>query len=183
MTEAALAQAPATPLAPRPPAAAAPRPPTPPPRLVAAARDRLAARVTQRRPDLERRARGRPVRRPRPRLDGDLRRGLRELAGWAAALDAAGRLGETERLILQIGFGEYLAQLAGGIPMSQVEIVRPRDARPRTRALAAFRTPAVAALIADGNSDAARARLVALMRRRPAAAPASAPPASTTTTR
>ena len=32
-----------------------------------------------------------------------------------------------ERLILQIGFGEYLAQLAGGIPMSQGEIARPAD--------------------------------------------------------
>ena len=40
---------------------------------------------------------------------------------------AAGRLGETERLILRIGFGEYLGQIAGGIPMSQVEIVRPAD--------------------------------------------------------
>ena len=50
---------------------------------------------------------------------------LRELAAWAARLDAAGRLGEIERLILQIGAGEYLAQLAGGIPMSQVEIARP----------------------------------------------------------
>ena len=52
---------------------------------------------------------------------------LRELAAWARALDAAGRLGEIERLILQIGTGEYLAQLAGGIPMSQNEIVRPHD--------------------------------------------------------
>ncbi|NJM93220.1 MAG: acyl-CoA/acyl-ACP dehydrogenase, partial [Rhodospirillaceae bacterium] len=32
-----------------------------------------------------------------------------------------------ERLILQLGFGEYLAQIIGGIPMSQGEIVRPSD--------------------------------------------------------
>jgi (2S)-methylsuccinyl-CoA dehydrogenase len=88
---------------------------------------------------------------------------LRELATWAAALDAAGRLGETERLVLQIGCGEYLAQLAGGIPMSQSEIARPHDLGLDTATLAAFRTPAVETLIAHGNTDAARARLVALM--------------------
>ena len=67
-------------------------------------------------------------------------RALRELAAWAARLDAAGRLGEMERLILQIGFGEYLAQLAGGIPMSQREIVRPHDLGLGAAELAAFRT-------------------------------------------
>ena len=47
--------------------------------------------------------------------------------------------------------------------MSQVEIARPADVGLGAEALAAFRTPAVATLIAGGNSDAARARLVALM--------------------
>ena len=88
---------------------------------------------------------------------------LRELVAWAGALDAAGGFGETERLILQIGFGEYLAQLAGGIPMSQLEIVRPHDVGLGAEALAAFRTPEVSRLIVEGNTDAARARLVALM--------------------
>ena len=127
--------------------------------LVAAARARLAARVVQRRPPLRRRARGGPVRRPRPRLDGDLRRAPSASSPpGPPACEAAGRLGETERLILQIGAGEYLAQLAGGIPMSQVEIARPDPSD-----LAAFRTPAVQTLIAHGNTDAARARLVELM--------------------
>jgi (2S)-methylsuccinyl-CoA dehydrogenase len=88
---------------------------------------------------------------------------LRRLAAWARALEADGRLGETERLILQIGTGEYLAQLAGGIPMSQNEIARPHDLDLGEPELAAFRTPEVAALVAGGNTDAARARLVALM--------------------
>ena len=86
---------------------------------------------------------------------------LKEMAGWARRLEAAGAFGEIEALILQIAFGEYLAQLAGGIPMSQVEIVRPADVG--RRAPRRWRTPAVEALIAGGNSDAARARLVALM--------------------
>ena len=89
--------------------------------------------------------------------------GLRQMSAWAQALDAQGRFGEIERLILQIACGEYLAQLAGGIPMSQTEIVRPGDLGLPAPALAAFRTPEVETLIAHGNTDAARARLVALM--------------------
>jgi (2S)-methylsuccinyl-CoA dehydrogenase len=46
---------------------------------------------------------------------------------WAQRLEACGRLGELERLILVAAFGEYLAQLQGGIPMSQGEWVRPGD--------------------------------------------------------
>ena len=35
--------------------------------------------------------------------------------------------GEVEALILEIAYGEYLAQLAGGIPMAQGEFARPQD--------------------------------------------------------
>jgi (2S)-methylsuccinyl-CoA dehydrogenase len=52
---------------------------------------------------------------------------LRATLDWVGKLDEAGKLGERERLILQLGFGEYLAQIVGGIPMSQGEIVRPSD--------------------------------------------------------
>ena len=52
---------------------------------------------------------------------------LRQLQAWAGRLDAAGRFGEGEALILAVGFGEYLAQIGGGIAMSQGEIVRPAD--------------------------------------------------------
>jgi (2S)-methylsuccinyl-CoA dehydrogenase len=52
---------------------------------------------------------------------------LRATLDWASKLDATGALGERERLILQLGFGEYTAQIVGGIPMSQGEIVRPSD--------------------------------------------------------
>jgi (2S)-methylsuccinyl-CoA dehydrogenase len=52
---------------------------------------------------------------------------LRQLRGWAVRLDEAGELGEPQRLILAVGFGEYLAQLAGGIAMGQGEIARPHD--------------------------------------------------------
>ena len=52
---------------------------------------------------------------------------LRQIRQWASRLDGAGEFGEAEALILRIAFGEYLAQLAGGIAMSQAEIVRPHD--------------------------------------------------------
>ena len=55
---------------------------------------------------------------------------LRQIRRWASRLDGAGEFGEAEALILRIAFGEYLAQLAGGIAMSQSEIVRPLRSRP-----------------------------------------------------
>src|SRR6188474_3834204 len=48
---------------------------------------------------------------------------LRQMLGWAKRLEAEQRLTEFERLLLTGAFGEYLAQIAGGIPMSQGETV------------------------------------------------------------
>ena len=89
---------------------------------------------------------------------------LRQMAGWAERLTAAGKFGEMEGLILQIGFGEYLGQLAGGIPMSQGEILRPHDIGLDDEALAPLEAPAVRKLMREANTDAARRRLVQLMR-------------------
>src|ERR1700731_4060317 len=50
---------------------------------------------------------------------------LRQLREWARRLDDAGELGAAEALILEFGFGEYLAQLAGGIGMAPGETVGP----------------------------------------------------------
>jgi len=88
---------------------------------------------------------------------------LRELLGWAERLQADGQLRELESLILQAGFGEYLSQMAGGLAMSQVEVVRPQDLGLDQSALNLFRTPAVEQLMADGNSAAVRARIAALV--------------------
>ena len=85
--------------------------------------------------------------------------GLRQLQAWADRLAARGAFGPMETLILQIGFGEYLSQIAGGIPMSQLEIARLAD-------LGLTWTPgdAAARLIAGGNTQESRAALVACMR-------------------
>ena len=84
--------------------------------------------------------------------------GLRQLRAWAGRVSDTGQFGQMEALILQIGFGEYLAQIAGGIPMSQLEAARLSD-------MEVSWTPSDAAtrLIAQGNTAAARAALVALM--------------------
>jgi len=88
---------------------------------------------------------------------------LRQLAAYADRLDAEGRFGEIERLVCRIGFGEYLSQIAGGIPMSQGEFVRPPDlGLPHERVAALIGQPGVAELI-DGNTAAARARLIELL--------------------
>src|SRR5262245_51101663 len=50
---------------------------------------------------------------------------LRQLASYADRLHAEDLLGETEQLLIEIGLGEYLAEILGGIPMSQGEMVRP----------------------------------------------------------
>jgi (2S)-methylsuccinyl-CoA dehydrogenase len=83
---------------------------------------------------------------------------LRQMQAWAEALNANGKFGEMETLIHQIAFGEYLAQLFGGIPMSQGEIIRLSDIW-----TAAAPNAASAHLIAQGNTSAARLRLAQLM--------------------
>jgi (2S)-methylsuccinyl-CoA dehydrogenase len=88
---------------------------------------------------------------------------LRQMHGWAGRLLAAGRLGEREALILTLAFGEYLARIQGGIPMSQSEYVRPRDLAIPAGALHAFSTPAVRRLIEEAADPGRRARLAALI--------------------
>jgi (2S)-methylsuccinyl-CoA dehydrogenase len=89
---------------------------------------------------------------------------LRQLAAYAERLAATGNLGEIEELLVRIGAGEYLAQIFGGIAMSQGEIVRLADLGLSPAATAARVTPAVEQLIAFGNTAPRRARLVELIR-------------------
>src|SRR5262245_39088957 len=88
---------------------------------------------------------------------------VRQLAAYAERLHANGALGETEELLVQIGIGEYLAQIAGGIPMSQGEIVRPADVGLSPAAVAARLAGPLESLTSVGNVER-RARLIELMR-------------------
>ena len=84
---------------------------------------------------------------------------LRELASFAARLEAEGKLGETEQLTLQIAAGEYLNHVAGGIPMNQSEFIRLTELglpRSETAGLQDL------VLFDRGNTAEARRRLVSL---------------------
>ena len=94
---------------------------------------------------------------------------VRQLAAYAERMSKAGNLGETEDLLVRIGLGEYLAQVFGGIPMSQGEVVRLTDLGVTSAQVAARMTPVVEGLLVSGNSAERRARLIALMRTRYAA--------------
>ena len=99
---------------------------------------------------------------------------LRQMHAWADRLDAAGGFGELERLILQIAFGECLHHVAGGIPMNQGETVRLQGMGLGWDALSGFHCPEVQTLMGAGNTQAARTRLVELMREREGEATAGA---------
>ena len=86
--------------------------------------------------------------------------GLREMLGWARRLEDSDALTELDRLVLQAAFGEYLAQLAGGIAVSQGEVVRPADLGIDG---AALRVPAVERVAAEGNSNAVRMEIAAML--------------------
>jgi len=85
---------------------------------------------------------------------------IKQMGAWADRLAESGAFAEMESLILQIGCGEYLAQILGGIPMNQGEILRPTDIGLTPADLA----PLAADPMLAGNAPAARARLVELMR-------------------
>lgn len=89
---------------------------------------------------------------------------LRQMQKWAETLSNAGKFGETEQLIHQIAFGEYLWQIYGGIPMSQGEILRLQDIGLTQEEMRGLMDPAVMSLTMNGNTQGARLRLVELMR-------------------
>lgn len=82
---------------------------------------------------------------------------------WAEQLDAEGALAPIDALVLRVGFGEYLAQLAYALPMSQNELVRPIDLGVADAARALAADAAVEWFLAEGNNAATRAALMALI--------------------
>ena len=86
---------------------------------------------------------------------------LRRMALWADMLRERDAFGAVERDVLAVAFGEYLDQIAGGLPMSQGELLRPRDMGVDADALG---TRAAATLRAGGNTAERRARIAAALR-------------------
>jgi (2S)-methylsuccinyl-CoA dehydrogenase len=89
---------------------------------------------------------------------------VRQLAAYAERMHAGGTLGEIEELLVRLGIGEYLAQIQGGIPMSQGEMVRPADLGLAAEVVAARLAGPLQAFAQDHVGH--RARLVELMRER-----------------
>ncbi|MDQ0315169.1 acyl-CoA dehydrogenase family protein [Amorphus orientalis] len=87
---------------------------------------------------------------------------LRQLADYAARLSTEGRLTSVESLIVRIGFGEYLAQIFGGIAMNQGEIVRLPDLGVDDNA-GSVQSGAVHWFLAQGNTRETRAALAELL--------------------
>jgi (2S)-methylsuccinyl-CoA dehydrogenase len=85
---------------------------------------------------------------------------IKQLASYTSRMTEAGRFGETEDLLVRIGAGEYLAQIFGGIPMSQGEMLRLASLGLPESKIAPRMTPAIKTLIAGNNSET-RAELAA----------------------
>jgi (2S)-methylsuccinyl-CoA dehydrogenase len=92
---------------------------------------------------------------------------LRQMLRWAERLNERKAFGEIEALVLEIGCGEYLWQLACGIPMSQGEMTRPQDLGIGEAHGGAYWTPAVRALAGRGHNAAAMKRLAELIAAHP----------------
>ena len=80
---------------------------------------------------------------------------------WAVRAQGAGRFGLAEELALRIGFGEYCAQIAAGLPMSAHEVVRPSAFGLDSEARAFATHPATARLLAEGNTPETRTAFAA----------------------
>ncbi len=94
---------------------------------------------------------------------------LRQMLNWARRVEAEGRFGEIDLLLLNGAFSEYLAQIAGGIPMSQGEMVRLHQMGVPGADVQRFNSGAVTELIETGFDDVRKARLAALIAEHPGA--------------
>ena len=88
---------------------------------------------------------------------------LHQMQAWAEKLSADGRFGETEQLLHQIAFGEYLNQIAGGIQMNQGEVLRLHDLGLHEEDMATLSTSEIRTLSRSANTQDARSQLVLQM--------------------
>jgi len=79
---------------------------------------------------------------------------LRQLAGYLHRMEAAGTLTDMERVLAGLALGEYIAELIGGLPMSQGELLRPRDMGVPAAAAAALEADAGSLFEAESSAEA-----------------------------
>ena len=85
-------------------------------------------------------------------------------AQWGERLQQNGLLGQGEELVLTIGIGEYLAQLLGGVPMSQNEIFRPAELKLEAAATILQNSASVRWFMAQGALPETRNALITHLR-------------------
>jgi (2S)-methylsuccinyl-CoA dehydrogenase len=88
---------------------------------------------------------------------------LEQMLDWAKRIEAAGKFGELEQLMLQSAFGEYVAQIFGGIPMSQGELIRPADLGLDSGLCHKHSSDATSLLRKKGNAAPVRVRIAQLI--------------------
>lgn len=82
---------------------------------------------------------------------------LKGLTSYASKLSAQNKFGEIEQLLVKVACGEYLQQVAGGIPMNQTEIFRVENLGLDLKAIHAC------TLYTKGSTRETRAALIGLM--------------------
>lgn len=85
---------------------------------------------------------------------------MREVADWARRLTDSGDFGIVERLLAQLLFSEYGAQLSGGIPMNQGEVIRPLQLGATPETMTILDNSALCKLVADGGTQAVKLAIV-----------------------
>jgi (2S)-methylsuccinyl-CoA dehydrogenase len=88
---------------------------------------------------------------------------IKELTHYAMRQSQEGRFTALEELLVRIGLGETLAQIDGGIAMSQGEIVRLSDLGLDSHTRDVWHVGAVDVLIQTGNTAVHRAKLIELI--------------------
>ena len=78
---------------------------------------------------------------------------ISQMVKWAENLSQEKKFGQPEQLILQIGVGEYLRQIVGGIMMSQGEIFRLNDIGLSSFDLSEFQTQACLLYTSDAADE------------------------------
>ena len=89
---------------------------------------------------------------------------LKETVNWAIELENSNSFTEVEKLMLEITFSEYCAQIKSGIPMSQLEYVRPQDMGLKNGLFTESGTEEFNDLILNGNSNKNRLALAGLLK-------------------
>ncbi|GAA0576589.1 acyl-CoA dehydrogenase family protein [Caenispirillum bisanense] len=89
---------------------------------------------------------------------------LEQMLAWGKRLEAQGRFGELEQLLVQAAFSEYLHQIFGGLPMGQGEMVRLADFGIEVRQRQLLQSPQTTLLREHGFTAACKKRIAELIR-------------------